>query len=101
MDARDGDGGTPLLNAVISGQAEMAALLLDKGADREARDTGEPGGTPLYHAASWGRTAVVELLVARGADVNARSKTGITPLGAAVANSFQDAARILREHGGK
>ena len=34
----------------------MAALLLDKGADREARDT-ELGATPLYQAAAWGRTA--------------------------------------------
>jgi len=33
--------------------------------------------------------------------VNARSKAGTTPLGAATANSFPDAARILREHGGK
>ena len=48
------------------GRRDVAALLLDKGADREARDS-ESGATPLYHAAAWGRTALVELLVARGA----------------------------------
>ena len=101
VDARDGDGGTPLLDAVISGHTEVAALLLDRGADREARDTGEPGATPLYHAAAWGRIAVLQLLIARGADVNAKGKAGKTPLEAAVANGFPEAARILKEHGAK
>jgi ankyrin repeat protein len=46
----------------------MAALLLDRGADIDARD--DSGATPLYNAASWGRRDVVELLLARGADVS-------------------------------
>ena len=77
VDARDGDGATPLHNAAIGGHAEVAALLLDRGADKEARD-GESEATPLYHAAAWGRNAVVELLLKRGANVNARSKAGVT-----------------------
>jgi ankyrin repeat protein len=44
---------------------------------------------------------VVELLIERGADVNAKSKAGVTPLQAAVANGFADVAKVLREHGAK
>jgi ankyrin repeat protein len=98
VNARDGDGATPLHNAAVSGRRELAALLLDKGADREARDS-ESGATPLYQAAAWGRTTLVELLLARGADVNARNKAGVTPLVAAEKNGFPEAAAILKQHG--
>jgi ankyrin repeat protein len=100
VDSRDDDGMTPLLVAALSGHREMAALLLDHGADVEARDAAG-GATPLYQAAAWGRTAVIELLIARGADVNARNRAGKTPLAAALANGSIEAARILREHGGQ
>src|SRR5258707_11617199 len=43
-------------SAALSGHRDLAALLLDRGADREARDK-ESGATPLYHAATWGRKA--------------------------------------------
>jgi ankyrin repeat protein len=78
----------------------LAALLLDKGADREARDS-ESGATPLYHAAAWGRTALVELLIARGADINARNKASATPLAAAEKNGFAETAAVLKQHGAR
>jgi ankyrin repeat protein len=74
----------------------MAALLLDRGADMNARD--DAGATALYNAASWGRRDVVELLVARGADAGLRTKAGATPLDGAVANGFEDIAGLLRTH---
>ena len=37
---RDGDGATPLHDAALSGRARIIGLLLDKGANREARDPG-------------------------------------------------------------
>jgi ankyrin repeat protein len=100
VNARDGDGATPLHNAALSGHRELAALLLDKGADREAHDA-ESGATPLYFAAAWGRSALVELLVARGADVNARNKAGVTPLAAAEKNGFPEIATLLKLHGAR
>jgi hypothetical protein len=39
VNARSDDGGTPLRAAAYSGSAETAHLLLDRGADLEARDT--------------------------------------------------------------
>ena len=54
----------------------------------------------------FGHKEVVELLIAKGADVNARGFLGITPLGKAVGNTFNDknsakVAALLRKHGGK
>ncbi|HXA52955.1 MAG TPA: ankyrin repeat domain-containing protein, partial [Candidatus Acidoferrum sp.] len=77
-------------------QRDVAVLLLDHGADREARDN-ESGATPLYHAAAWGRTAMVELLLARGANPNARTKSGASPAEAAAKNGFPEAARLLQK----
>jgi ankyrin repeat protein len=78
----------------------VAALLLDHGADREAREN-ESGSTPLYDAASMGRLEVVKLLITRGADVNAANKSGATPLHAAATNGFDQVAAALRAHGAK
>ena len=92
--------GVESILAALSGHRELVALLLDNGADREARDNGS-GATPLYQASAWGRTAVVELLIARGADVNAKNKAGGTPLQAALSNGSADAIRILNDHGAR
>jgi ankyrin repeat protein len=100
VNARDSDGAMPLHNAALSGHTGVAALLIQKGADLEARDT-ETGATPLYQAAAWGRIAVVELLIAKSADVNARSKAGVTPLGAAEKNGFAEVVQLLRRNHGR
>lgn len=67
-------GGTLLHVAAEFGQVEAARLLLDQGADVNAR-AGGGGQTPIYHAATqfndYGLD-VVRLLVRRGADLNLR-----------------------------
>jgi hypothetical protein len=69
---------TPLHLAAIAGHADAAALLLDRGADPEAR--GRFDMTPLHWAALAGQTDVVRLLLARGARVDARNLWAMTPL---------------------
>jgi ankyrin repeat protein len=98
--ARNEAGATPLHDAALGGHLGVAELLISRGADVNARDE-ELGATPLYRAASWGRAGMIALLLSKGADVNLTTKSGITPLRAALDNGHGEIARILREHGAK
>jgi ankyrin repeat protein len=71
-----GVGETPLHYAATFGSAESVRLLLDRGADPNART--RAGATPLVSAAY--DLAKTRLLVEKGADVNAHAGNGITPL---------------------
>jgi len=87
--------GTPLHLAAAEGHKEIAALLVTKGADVNARD--KRGKTPLFGAAALGRKEIAGLLFAKGADLNAKDKVGETPLGWADGET----ADLLRKYGGK
>jgi uncharacterized protein len=69
VDARGQDQRTALMQACAAGNAEVVALLLDSGADRNAHDA--HGLTPLLEAAGHGHTAVVQRLAAAKPDVAA------------------------------
>ena len=74
VEGEPGDRETPLITAASYGDAEVARVLIDAGADIEATAAedagGVPGGTPLLHAAVFGMTDVVDVLVAAGARVD-------------------------------
>jgi ankyrin repeat protein len=72
----------------------MVRLLLDRGADVNARSNG--GGTPLHDAAAAATPELVELLLARGADANALTKDGHTALMYAEEYENAAAATVLR-----
>jgi len=78
---------------------KMVELLIDKGADVNARD--EAGWTPLHYAAFNGHKDVAELLIAKGADVNAKNDYGETPLHIAKHNDHKDLAELLKKHGAR
>lgn len=91
------DGWTPLHLAAFFGHHALAALLLDRGADVNARSTSErfaKSNTPLHAAAANRQVEVARLLVERGADVNAKDGSGFTPL-ALAANSKSDLLMLL------
>jgi ankyrin repeat protein len=60
----------PLHVAASAGHTEIARLLLDSGADVNARDQGD-NATPLHWAAGEGHLETAKLLVERGANLNA------------------------------
>jgi len=66
---------TPLHAAAERGRAEIAALLLEAGAELEAETTW--GMTPLEWAANMGRREVAEVLLAHGARLNLWSSAGL------------------------
>jgi hypothetical protein len=64
------DRNTCLMTAASNSYLDICRLLIDKGAQVEAHNSG--GWTPLHYAAQDGNIAIVRLLCDRGADVEAR-----------------------------
>ena len=87
------------LHAAAAGQApvELLTLLLDAGADVNARQHG--GFTPIQATAQNGDLAATELLLAHGADVQARSDDGQTALSFAIEGNHDAVAKLLRAQG--
>ncbi len=78
-------------------QAKIARLLLDAGANPNARGPG--GDTALHEAADWGQLEVVRVLLEHGADPNTLNDSGWSVLDTALARRYSDMAELLREHG--
>jgi ankyrin repeat protein len=94
VNAAQGDGMSALHNAARAGNATVAELLIENGANVEAKTRiGEH--RPLHVASASGRSAVVAILVAAGADVNALTSTGATPLHFAAASGSADSVATL------
>ncbi|WP_208873069.1 ankyrin repeat domain-containing protein [Fretibacterium fastidiosum] len=78
--AKDGEGRSPLTSALLAedGGLEKARLLLDAGADVNARCPlwGEEGVTPLMAAAALAPPELVALLLDRGALRGAQERVG-------------------------
>jgi ankyrin repeat protein len=67
------NGTTPLMVAAASGELEAVRVLIENGADVNAKD-GVRWQTPLMYAAAANRPAVIALLAAKGADLKATNK---------------------------
>jgi len=98
-DATDGLGNQPIHIAAYTGQAAVAKLLLDLGADVNAR--GDFDKTPLHYAALEEELAIAELLIKHGADLAPVDAHGNTPLFYAVQGQLDltKVAQILLNHG--
>ncbi|KAH6681655.1 putative ankyrin repeat-containing protein [Halenospora varia] len=99
LEAKGGNGQTPLLWAAENGHEAVVKLLLEKGAKLEAKD--RSGQTPLLCAIENGHKAVVKLLLEKGADLEAKGGSGQTPLLYAAENGHKAAVvKLLLEKGG-
>jgi uncharacterized protein len=74
VNGRPGDRETPLITAASCGDAEVAKVLIEAGADIDAISApdsgGVPSGTAMDHAAVFGMTEVVDVLVAAGTKIH-------------------------------
>ena len=88
---------TLLFRACSDGDVDRVRILLDHGANVNARE--EEGETPLMYAAVQDKTDVMQLLLDRGADINAASINGETALMRAVGVKRYDASDLLLQRG--
>jgi ankyrin repeat protein len=88
---------TALHFASGSGHQGVVQLLLEKGADIEAKGFGK---TPLHEAVENGHVPVVQLLLANGAAITATDENvRWTPLHWAAAMGHEETVRVLLENG--
>jgi hypothetical protein len=81
-------GSTPLIVAALLGQTEAARLLIENGANLNARNN--DGITALHASAFFCRTETVKLLLNKGTDVNAKNIRAETPLDTVAAEWSQE-----------
>lgn len=107
VNAADDKGSTPLHWAASTGFNNEAVLvrevmlLINHGANINAKASNAADYTPLHAAAMQGRTQLVELLIDRGAEINARmsGEKRKTPLTLAIENDRAQTADLLKRHG--
>ena len=90
---------TSLIEAVIEGEEKCCELLLDRGANIEARDYSRR--TPLIIAIDHENEQMCKLLVRRGADINARTDDNWTPLHGIVIWNNVSIANLLLSNGAR
>lgn len=93
---------TPLLLAIDRGKSQIALLLIERGADVNAR-TGDTGNgktqTALMWAARERQKDVVPSLLAHGADFRVRNELGVTALDAAAEGGDPEIVEALMAAG--
>jgi len=91
VNVRDKVGATPLHQAAQRGASQMVEVLLDHGAEIEARDN---AGSTVLHYCNVDST-VADLLIKAGAAIDAQDKKGRTALHRAVAHGSRKLTALL------
>jgi ankyrin repeat protein len=104
---REGDtyGCSALIIALMHQRYEVAAYLIDRGADvtyrRASKHRPDPtrGQTPLWWAANHGHLPMARRLLREGAEINTPDHHGSTPLIEAASSGHLEMVRFLVENG--
>jgi quinoprotein dehydrogenase-associated probable ABC transporter substrate-binding protein len=97
LDALDGEGHPPLVNASRFGFTAVATFLVEHKADPNAAD--RTGWTPIMYAAWNDQPELVKILLAHGAKLDAAEHDGLTALAIAAQNAKPNAAKVLLDAG--
>jgi uncharacterized protein len=93
------DGFQPLGLAAFFGHADVAELLVNRGAPVNSPSRNAMRVMPLHSAIANQRTKIVQLLLDHGADVNAAQADDFTPLHEAAQNGMLDVTQWLLDRG--
>lgn len=102
VNERNAGGWTPLMLAAAAGQEGISQLLVQNGADINARGFGgeqTEGITALMTAAMHGHLPIVNFLLEKGANVHFRSRSGFTALLLAASRGHLNCIDALLEKG--
>ncbi|KAK3265097.1 hypothetical protein CYMTET_26202 [Cymbomonas tetramitiformis] len=88
---------TPLHQATLNGHAATVAILLEAGADKEARDSHL--NTSLHYAANHGHVEAADVLIRAGANTEARNNFEDTPLHRAARSGHVETVQALLRAG--
>ena len=91
------DGNTPLMQAVLSEEAEQVQSELSGSTDINTANN--YGWTALSHAARLNNVKIVGLLLDAGADVDLQDNRGWTPLMRAAAKGNNETVQLLLKQG--
>ncbi|KAK9126728.1 hypothetical protein Scep_015574 [Stephania cephalantha] len=96
LDCRDKEGRTPLHLSASRGNLKCAKMLIEAGADKNAKSL--DGRTALYRAAAGGDTKMAALLMEMGADPTVTAETtGRTPLEIAQEKGNVEVIEVLEQ----
>ena len=99
LDVKSETGGKAVLDAVSKNNTAILKILLDAGADANAKDT--YGITALMFASEKGHDTCVKLLLDAGADANAKDNNGRTALKSASEKGYDACVKLLKAAGAK
>lgn len=99
IDTHAADGFTPLALACFFGNADVAAYLVDQGANVNLAATNPMRVAPMHAAVAARQPGIVRMLLAAGADANQPQQQGWRPLHGAAQNGDEESVKLLLEHG--
>lgn len=97
INAKDEEGFTALMLAVMDEQFELTKLLLASGADVNVVDS--DGDTPLISAVMSRNTTILQVLLEHGADVKATNSSGGNALMFACIEGKKEVVDLLIDYG--
>lgn len=99
VNGKDNDDWTPLMHATYKGHKDLVGILIESGADVNAKEHFY-GFTPLMWAAARGDVGIVKTLLVEGAEIEARdSNYDLTPLMLAASRGHVSVVQALLEKG--